>query len=250
MALASAAMTREAALRIGLAIRELPGIGVPALVHGVAEHLGLPLTEAKLARLSVDDLRGILAGDEVGCGMDELKRAVRLLWGDGVEGSDLPACIPAGDLPGSVRVACASNRGEHIDGHFGSCERFLVYQVSPDEARLIAVRPTLEADQAEDRNLARARLIADCQLAYFQSIGGPAAAKVIREGVHPIKLSKKPEAGESNDEPNAPEAALVFVELQRALLRPPPWLAKVMGVEAASLQPYRSLDEADAESLP
>jgi hypothetical protein len=74
-------------------------------------------------------------------------------------------------------------------GIIGSCERFLVYQVSPDEVRLIAVRPTLAADHAEDRNVARAALIDDCQIVYVQSIGGPATAKVVRAGVHPVKVA-------------------------------------------------------------
>jgi nitrogen fixation protein NifX len=237
-------MTREAALRLGLAARELPGLGVPALVQGIAGRFGLPLTESRLAAITVTDLREILAGDDhadqdcqIGYDMDSLKRAVRLLWGEGVEGSELPVLDPytEGDMPGSIRVACASNHGEEIDGHFGSCERFLIYQLSPSEMRLIAVRPTLEADHAKDRNLARAGLIGDCQVAYVQSIGGPAAAKVVRAGVHPVKLNQKTGAGKTARE--------VLADLQTALKNPPPWLAKVMGVEAASLAQYRELAE-------
>ncbi|WP_299071237.1 NifB/NifX family molybdenum-iron cluster-binding protein, partial [Accumulibacter sp.] len=132
-----------------------------------------------------------------------------------------------GDMPGSIRVACASNREQLLDGHFGSCERFLVYQVSPDEVRLIDVRPTLAADHAEDRNVARAALINDCQIVYVQSIGGPATAKVVRAGVHPVKVTNR---GDSGGE--APQA---LAQLQQALRHPPPWLARIMGVEAGSL---------------
>ena len=239
----SASMTREAALRIALAVRELPGVTAAGLVTALAERLGLPLTETKLATVTVSDLREILAGDHadencvVGVEHETLKAAVRLLWGEGVEHSELPAveAYADGDLPGSVRVACASNSGEILDGHFGSCERFLIYQVSTAEMRLIAVRPTLEADHAEDRNAARAAIIDDCQVAYFQSIGGPAAAKVVRAGVHPVKV------------PKAATAREVLVQLQKALLSPPPWLAKAMGVEATSLAPFRELVEADEE---
>lgn len=242
------AMTREAALRLGLAARVLEGLGVPALVQGVASHVGLPLTETKLAAITVTDLRAILAGEDhadqdcqVGYDMETLKRAVRYLWGEGVEGSDLPPveAFAEGDMPGSIRVACASNQGELIDGHFGSCERFLIYQVSPAEIRLVAVRPTLEADHAEEKNLARAQIIGDCQVGYFQSIGGPAAAKVVRAGVHPVKLEGKKAAGST-----APE---VLVDLQAALENPPPWLAKVMGVEARSLSQYRELVDTGEE---
>ncbi|MDP1524592.1 MAG: dinitrogenase iron-molybdenum cofactor biosynthesis protein [Rhodocyclaceae bacterium] len=242
------AMTREAALRLGLAANELPGLGVPALVTAIADHCGLPLTETKLAALTVTDLRVIIAGDDhaeqdcqVGYDMDTLKRAVRFLWGEGVEGSELPPLdiYAEGDMPGSIRVACASNSAELIDGHFGSCERFLIYQVSPTETRLIAVRPTLEAEHAEDKNLARAEIIKDCQVAYFQSIGGPAAAKVVRAGVHPVKLNPKVGAGKTARE--------ILADLQQAIKSPPPWLAKVMGVESAALAVYRELVEAEEE---
>lgn len=240
----SASMTREAALRIALAVRELPDVTAAGLVTALAERLGLPLTETKLGSVTVTDLREILAGDHadencvVGAGDEVLKGAVRLLWGEGVAHSELPAVQPHadGDMPGSIRVACASNNDELLDGHFGSAERFLIYQVSTSELRLIAVRPTLEADQAEDRNKARAEIINDCQVAYFQSIGGPAAAKVVRAGVHPVKVAKGGVARE------------LLVQLQKSLASPPPWLAKVMGVEAASLAVYRDLVEADEET--
>jgi nitrogen fixation protein NifX len=230
-------MTREAALRIALAVRELPGVTAAGLVTALAERMGLPLTETKLGQVTVDDLREVLAGDHadencvVGVDAEILKAAVRLLWGQGVVHSELPAVqdYAEGDMPRSIRVACASNNDETLDGHFGSCERFLVYQVSTEEIRLVDVRPTLEADHAEDRNAARAALIGDCQVGYFQSIGGPAAAKVVRAGVHPVKVVKAAPARE------------VIAQLQRAIASPPPWLAKVMGIEAASLAPFREL---------
>ena len=220
----SQSMTREAALRIGLAARELEVSGVTELVKALAGKLGLPLTEDKLASLTVSDLRSVVASADQEC----LKRAARLLWGEGVVGSELPTvdAYHDGDMPGSIRIACASNTGEQIDGHFGSCERFLVYQVSPVELRLVAVRPTLSADQEEDRNASRARLIGDCQVVYVQSIGGPAAAKVVRAGSHPVKI---PRPGPARD---------ILVRLQATLVAPPPWLAKVMGVKAKSLEKF------------
>jgi nitrogen fixation protein NifX len=230
----SESMTREAALRIALAARELPGIEARALVLALAEKLDLPLTETKLAAVTVEDLREILAGDHadqncvVGFDGERLKAAVRPLWGIGVVGSELPTpkSFAEGDLATSIRVACASNNHELLDGHFGSCERFLIYQVSPTEARLIDLRPTLEADHAEDRNVARAALIRDCHVVYVQSIGGPAAAKVVRAGVHPVKVGVGATAAET------------LVHLQQALRSPPPWLARAMGVEAGSLAKF------------
>ena len=227
----SASITREAALRVGLAARELGELPVRELVSALAARLDLPLTEAKLKTVTVADLQMILQGDDIvetGTPKDQLKQAVRLLWGEGITNSELPAvaAYAEGDLPGSIRVACASNNDELLDGHFGSCERFLIYQVSPAEARLIDLRPTLEADHAEDRNVARAALIKDCQVVYVQSIGGPATAKVVRANIHPVKVGAGGTALET------------LVQLQQALKSPPPWLARAMGVEAGSLAKF------------
>lgn len=228
--------SREAALRIALAARTLNGLDVKAFVGALLEKMDAPLTEAKLGKLTVEDLRTILAGDfaEQGChvGVDaeQLKTAVRLLWGEGLENGDFPAvdAYTDGEMPGSIRVAVAANRGENLDGHFGSCDRFLVYQVGPEAIKLIGVRSTAEADSAEDKNAARSELINDCQIVYVQSIGGPAAAKVVRAGVHPVK---KPTGGPARE---------ALVELQARLASPPPWLAQIMGVPAASLARFEA----------
>jgi len=233
--------SREAALRIALAARTLNGLDVRALVGALIGKLVAPLTEAKLGTLTVDDLRVILAGDfaDQGChvGVDDetLKQAIRLLWGQGVENNDFPAvdAYQEGEMPGSLRVAFAANRGENLDGHFGSCERFLIYQVSKDIIKLIAVRSTVEADAAEDKNASRSQLINDCQIVYVQSIGGPAAAKVVRAGVHPVKY---PAGGKARE---------VLVELQGRLVSPPPWLAQIMGVPSASLARFEEDLEAE-----
>lgn len=230
-------ITREAALRIGLAARELK-VTPRELTLAIAEKIDLPLTETKLATCSVELLREAMDGDGGICQMEkeDLKRAVRLLWGEGVSGSDLPAldAYSEGDMPGSIRLACASNTGELLDGHFGSCERFLIYQVSASESRLIGIRSTLETETAEDKNVARANLIADCDVVYVQSIGGPAAAKVIRASVHPVKI---PQSGPARDS---------VARLQTSLASPPPWLARVMGMKPPSLAQFASMIE-DAE---
>ena len=57
-------------------------------------------------------------------------------------------------------------------------------------------------------------------------IGGPAAAKVVRAGIHPVKI---PAAGSARE---------TLARLQETLRLPPPWLAKVMGVKAHSLEKF------------
>ncbi|PKO34400.1 MAG: dinitrogenase iron-molybdenum cofactor biosynthesis protein [Betaproteobacteria bacterium HGW-Betaproteobacteria-7] len=235
--------SREAALRIALAARTLDGLDVRALVGALADKYDLPLTESKLASITVEDLRVILAGGHaeencvVGVSPEALKDAVRFLWGENVHNSELPVIdsYADGDLPGSIRVAIANNKGENLDGHFGSCERFLIYQLSPSAMKLIAIRSALDADTAEDKNKARAEVIADCDLVFIQSIGGPAAAKVVRAGIHPLK---KPKGGAASE---------ILGELQAALTSPPPWLARIMGVQSSSLSRFaEALDSEDA----
>jgi nitrogen fixation protein NifX len=227
-------MTREVALRIALAAKTIE-TDPRAFTALIAERLGLPLTAEKLAGVTVTDLKQWMADDDIAAvNVPAFKEGVRILWGELEEDSTpKPEAYADGDMPGSLRVAIASNNADQVDGHFGSCSRFLVYQVSTGDARLIDVRLTAETEVAEDKNAARAALIADCNVVYMQSIGGPAAAKVIRAGVHPIKW---PAAGAALD---------AIARLQASIDKPPPWLARIMGVEPVSLARFAG-EEADA----
>ena len=229
-------ITKEAALRIAMAARTLDGVNVAALASKMGSQLGLPITEEKLAKVTVADLKLMLSGEEtVEPDVDpaSIKLAVRQLWSDSDDAESLPKPqeYKDGDLPGSLRVAVASNTEENLDGHFGSCPRFLIYQVGREEMRLVGLRSTAITDEAEDRNSARAELINDCQIVYVQSIGGPAAAKAVRANVHPVKM---PEGG---------KARAALQRLQVVLDAPPPWLARILGVEAKSLSKFTEAGE-------
>jgi nitrogen fixation protein NifX len=227
-------LCKEAALRIALAARSLPDVALAAFVTALADRLGMPLTTQKLSALTVADLQQILKGDG-GQPLERsaLKQAVRFLRGEEGAEAELPqvADYADGSMPESIRVAVASNSAENLDGHFGSCLRFLVYQVSRAEVRLIAARSTGETNGADEKNAARVQLIGDCHVVCIQSIGGPAGAKVVRAGLHPLKFS----------EPGPARAALAKV--QGALAAPPPWLAKILGVAPGTLTRFaESLD--------
>ncbi len=217
-------ITREVALRIGLAARALPDIEPSQLMAVLVKALGMPLSEEKLTRLTVRELQKAADTRFNAIPLPAIKQALDFLWGKAhVEVSDeaLPQTQPysEGEMPGSVRIAIASNNGDQLDGHFGSCGRFLIYQVSPDEARLIEIRSTAQSpDKSDDKNDFRAEQIRDCDVLYVVSIGGPAAAKVVKRDIHPIKI------------PNGDSARAVADNLSTILARnPPPWLAKVMG---------------------
>ena len=218
-----AGISEDIALRIALAARALRDISVARLVKALAEAVGLPPTVDKLSALKVKALEDALGEELRDVDSGALKEAVAFLKGEANPDTDPAPPLEAysdGDMPGSIRVACASNKAEWLDGHFGSARRFLIYQVSAKENRLIDVRVPEDAG-ARDRNAYRANLIADCQLLYVNSIGGPAAAKVVKVDVHPIK---DPDGGPARERMRA---------LQRVLAgKAPPWLAKVMGQTA------------------
>ena len=119
------------------------------------------------------------------------------------------------ETSGSIRVACASNSADCLDGHFGNCTQFLIYQVSTQGATLIETRKVNDLD-ADDKSDYRAALISDCDIVYLCDIGGPAAAKVIKTGVFPVKQPAQTAAG-------------VMEQLRTRLAdKPAPWLVKIM----------------------
>lgn len=230
-------LSREHALRIALASRVLPGVDVPTLIGILHDKVGSPLDDDKLKAITVTNLKtgiGSLDGEEdgedIGIGLANIKLAVRYLWGEEGEDESLPEILPYrdGDMPESIRIAIASNSGASINGHFGSCIRFLIYQLARDEYRLIDIRSTVEADSSDDKNLFRANLIKDCHVLFVQSIGGPAAAKVIRADVYPIKV---PDITEASDKLN---------EFQKVFDAPPPWMAKALGRGAEERKRFNS----------
>jgi len=240
---AAPAISREAALRIAMAARALPDTSVGQLLEIIGRRIEGELNEDSLATITVTDLKtgfgsadGEEDGEDISMGLPAIKEAVRILWGE-LDSDELPKTHPElAQMPGSIRVAVASNQGETINGHFGSCLRYLVYQLSPTDCQLVDIRSAIEADLSDDRNAFRSNLIGDCDVLYVQSIGGPAAAKVVRAGIYPIKVKQAVEASEE------------LTRLRRVMENsPPPWLAKILGVDAADRTRYGQADEDEGE---
>ena len=196
-------ISNEVALRIALAARVLPDVSVKDLITALQVNLDDNLTEESLNKITVTQLKrsfgNIYEVDSEWEGEDAdnrdiaaFKEAVKILWGEtGYCEQELPLeSYQEGDMPNSIRIAVASNTGEQLDGHFGSCHRYLIYQLSADEIRLIDVRSALEADLADEKNRFRVNLIRDCAVVYVVSIGGPAAAKVIQAYIYPMKVEQ------------------------------------------------------------
>ncbi len=227
-------LSNEVALRIALAARALPGLAVADLLEALQNHLGDEINETALSKFTVTNLKTAIGqtydldgeedGEDTRFHLSQLKEAVRILWGEtGEVDQSLPVIAPyqEGDIPDSIRIAIASNSGEQLDGHFGSCSRYLIYQLSATALKLIDIRSALAADLSEDKNGFRVNLIKDCHVLYIVSVGGPAAAKVIKAGIYPMKIVT---GGAARD---------ILQDLQRVIsTSPPPWLAKILGVAA------------------
>ncbi|MBK1649069.1 dinitrogenase iron-molybdenum cofactor biosynthesis protein [Rhabdochromatium marinum] len=222
------ALSEDIALRIGLAARALPDTSPARLLGVLADCIGLPPSADKLDGLSVKDLRTGASGEFADFDTSVIKTALAYLKGTANLDTlpppepETPLLTAEGQDPeGLIRVAIASNSGELLDGHFGACQRFLVYQVGVDQARLIDCREIDDRQAQDDKNGYRASLIADCQLLYVVSIGGPAAAKVVKHDIHPIKV------------PDGGAAPALIADLQAVIAdKTPPWLAKIMGQPA------------------
>ncbi|CAA7613336.1 MULTISPECIES: nitrogen fixation protein NifX [Magnetospirillum] len=123
-----------------------------------------------------------------------------------------------------MRLAFATHDRTHVDAHFASAKTFLFYDVGPDSyAFLEAVQfgtVTQEDgnhDEGEDRLATKIDALGGTSLLFVRAIGGPAAARVVRAKVHPIKL------------PNDETITAVIDRVQTMLkTNPPPWLRRAL----------------------
>ncbi|AMK76103.1 MULTISPECIES: nitrogen fixation protein NifX [Methylomonas] len=214
-------LTRELALRIGLAARALPDTPPKLFISVLRACTGTVLNDQSLAELGKAQFQQALNNFGIVADADSIRDSLNIL-------RNAEANSPKADTSqviesaSSIRIAIGSDDPQLISGHFGSCRQFLVYQIAADDARLIDVR-SIDSDaqrQHDDKNVYRAELIADCRVLYIASIGGPAAAKIIKYGIHPVKADQ----GEAITQ--------IIKQLQIVLAHaPPPWLAKSMGIQ-------------------
>lgn len=117
-----------------------------------------------------------------------------------------------------MKVAFTTSDGTMIDQHFGQCEVFQIWEIGPEQAGFLeAVTTEAHGSDEEDRIAARAKLLADCAIVYTMQIGGPAAAKLVAQKIHPMK---------TNSEVSLPETVAKLQEVLRT--NPPPWLRKAL----------------------
>lgn len=120
--------------------------------------------------------------------MSVIVRSLRVVGGGPESASDAH-----GDGPPRLRVAIASQDGKSLDAHFGYAQRLMVYEVTSRRRRFvqaISVDPSDSpecAGEAPDRIGPKVRALAGCDVVFALAIGPPAAAQIIRAGIHPIK---------------------------------------------------------------
>ncbi|MBB5021607.1 nitrogen fixation protein NifX [Desulfurispira natronophila] len=119
-----------------------------------------------------------------------------------------------------MKIAFCTTDGTLIDEHFGRCEQMAIYDITPAGYHFEEMRSMEVIDPSGPHGShieSKASSIADCAIVYMTEIGGPAAAVVVRNRIHPVKVPKPQPIEE------------VLESLQHTLQNsPPPWLKKIM----------------------
>ncbi|HBI02787.1 MAG TPA: nitrogen fixation protein NifX [Paenibacillaceae bacterium] len=122
-----------------------------------------------------------------------------------------------------MKVAFATDDEKVINSHFGKCELFIIYDITPEKYSWYTTRYIANENDDDEygRIDKRVDAMSDCSLVFITQIGPTAAAKVTKKKIMPIKV-------ESGTE--------IVQQLDRLLLmlqnKPPLWLAKIMNQES------------------
>jgi nitrogen fixation protein NifX len=121
---------------------------------------------------------------------------------------------------GSMKVAFSTQDLQRVDAHFGWAKNIAIYELSAEGYRFLEAvqfEGDLQEDGNEDKLAPKLEAIKDCAILYVAAIGGSGAARVVAQGIHPMKVPQ-------------PEPIVDLLEKLQAVLKgtPPPWLRKVL----------------------
>jgi nitrogen fixation protein NifX len=122
-----------------------------------------------------------------------------------------------------MKVAFCTNSLKEVDEHFGRATSVAVYDVNTDGAEFSELRSFIPIDAEENHKVdinTKVSALNDCSILYLTEIGGPAAAVVVRNKIHPIKVDE-----------NAPIDELLKNLVNKLNDSPPPWLRKAIQVK-------------------
>lgn len=126
-----------------------------------------------------------------------------------------------------LRIAIATQDLENLNAHFGSAKKFALYDVTETDHKFIeavgfddVTEQSGRHSTVDDKITPKVDALAGSALLFVLAIGGPAAAKVVRAGIHPVKLKD-------------PESIAAVIDRVQTMLKgtPPPWLRKILGRE-------------------
>jgi nitrogen fixation protein NifX len=121
-------------------------------------------------------------------------------------------------MDSALKVAFATKDMEEINAHFGGAKEFVVYKVSKEGYEVSEVIKTDNSDvEDDDKTDFRVRALKGVNIMYSESIGGTAAAKVIRAGIHPMK---------ANDMTRIEDVLKSLVGMING--NPPPWIKQII----------------------
>lgn len=136
-----------------------------------------------------------------------------------------------------MKIAFTTSDNVHINSHFGSARKIDVYEVNQTEYSFVETLRfdgNLNEDGNEDKLLPKIEALHDCTIVYVSTIGGSAAARLIKQKITPIKAQS--EVQEITD---------VLTKLVETLNgSPPPWLRKALLQRSPALE---DLDETKEE---
>lgn len=135
-----------------------------------------------------------------------------------------------------MKIAFTTSDRVHINAHFGSARKIDVYEVTPENysfLQTLTFDGELKEDGNEDKLQPKIEALHDCTIVYVSTIGGSAAARLIKQRITPIKARSEEE-----------EITDVLNKLVQTLNgNPPPWLRKAL----LQRNPIDELDETEEE---
>jgi nitrogen fixation protein NifX len=124
-------------------------------------------------------------------------------------------------MKNAMKVAFATKDMENINAHFGGAKEFVIYSVSKDGFEMNEVLQTDTSKlEGDDKTDFKVKALAGVNIMYCESIGGTAAAKVIRGGINPMKVQEA-----------RPIEEVLKELIQMLNANPPPWIKKIISSE-------------------
>lgn len=143
-----------------------------------------------------------------------LQRQLKLLRVDALERPKMPTT--------RIRVAFATSDLKKVDQHFGSAERFAVYEVIPEEHSLLEVFEfgALDQDGNERKLLEKFVALDGCIAVYCLAVGPSAVRQLMGLNIQPIKVAFGTAIGS------------ILQELHKELQQGPQgWLARALAAQ-------------------